>query len=158
MYSHNYVIHLLTLTKNSRAFNLLFRSLLQDQRPVGNYKLTYFLISGWSLNSLTGFIIFQHILQKTLTRLREKNAAFADLFHQKWQVWAVLPFSVEMQVVLSSVVFWLDFHHTDPVTSCYGHIVKTQAPACNVPPAKWLSVISACSEKRVWPEKVAAAR
>lgn len=42
------------------------------------------------LNSPPGFSIFQYILQKTMTRKKNKTAS-ADLFHQKWHVWAVLP-------------------------------------------------------------------
>lgn len=102
------------------------------------------------LNWLTAFIAFPHLEiwhpLKDLDMTEKELYIIYRLSPSKLHVWAASPSLSKCRFLFPLWFFWLDFHHTDPLTSCCGQIVKTWAPGCKVPPAMWLNTIST----RLW--------
>ncbi len=135
------------------TFHLLFGLLLQCQQPVGS---TLFEL----INSFQCFPTFGNLTScKRPWQDRKKNCtAFADLFHQKLQVWAVSPSLSECRLLFP--LRFSDWTSTKltPWPPVMVTLWKHQPQDATYHlQSGWAQPVQ-CSEKRVWPQKLAAVR
>lgn len=142
--------------KHCSTFHLLFGLLLQCQQPVGSMRFEL-------INSFHCFTTFGNLTScKRPWHDKKKHektcTAFADVFHQKCQVWAVSPSLSKCRLLFP--LWFSDWTSTKltpwpPVmVTLWKH--QTQDATYHLQSGRAQSV--QCSENRVWPQKLAAVR